>query len=50
LQARAQSYSVLLSAGVLTVDECRAFEALPPLPEPAPEPVPDAVPDPEVPA
>jgi phage portal protein BeeE len=31
LQARAQSYSVLLASGVLTVDECRAFEQLPPL-------------------
>jgi phage portal protein BeeE len=45
LQARAQSYSVLLSAGVLTVDECRAFEALPPLPPDQPDPAPDQTPE-----
>jgi HK97 family phage portal protein len=40
---RYASYSVGISAGFLTVDEVRAEENLPPLPEPEPEPEPEPV-------
>jgi len=50
-QARYTAYSTALTAGFLTVDEVRAREGLPPLPEepeptPAPEPEPAAEPEP----
>lgn len=46
MQARAQSYAQLIPAGVLTVDEARAMELLPPLPTaaPAPDPLAEEVP------
>ena len=48
---RYAAYQVALNAGVLTVDEVRAMEGLPPLPEqPKPEPPPQLqAPDPSVP-
>jgi phage portal protein BeeE len=33
LQARSQSYSTLIASGVVTVEEVRRAEGLPPLPE-----------------
>ena len=54
--ARFQGYAVAISAGVLTPNECRELEGLPPLPKPpAPPPPPElapgeAAPPPPVPA
>lgn len=41
---RYDAYAVALDAGILTIDEVRALEGLPPLPEPAPEPQQDEPP------
>jgi phage portal protein BeeE len=37
---RYEAYAAAIAAGILTVDEVRELEGLPPLPEPEPEPVP----------
>lgn len=46
---RYDGYSVALTAGILTVDEVREMEGLPPLPEPEPVPIPAPAPEPPVP-
>jgi hypothetical protein len=50
MSERVATYAAAIAAEILTPDECRAFEGLPPLPKPKPKPIPAqflaAVPDP----
>jgi Phage portal protein len=45
LPARSQAYSVLLASGVVSVNEVRKWEGLPPIAEPSPDPAPEPAPD-----